>query len=188
MHQHLVPQVLTPVYNPVTFKFDSPSVVKAGFRYLFNVYNSKDNSLIANFKLSPQIDGTGYLDVSKILSNLVSVDYSTNLATYDANKSYVDYYVQTGAEFNQSWNFDNIYANVNFPFNNNIILSNSILLPHSYVNGDQIIISSSLSGNAINGLHQIVEVIDDYNFIIDTPFISGTSASTFGTTSFNTSL
>jgi hypothetical protein len=178
------PQVLTPVYNPVTFKFDSPSVDKAGFRYLFNVYNGKDNSLIANFKLSPQIDGTGYLDVSKILSNLVSVDYSTNLVTYDANKSYVDYYVQTGAEFNQSWNFDNIYANVNFPFNNNIILSNSILLPHSYVNGDQIIISSSLSGNAINGLHQIVEVINAYNVIIDTPFIAGTSASTFGTTSF----
>lgn len=182
------PQILTPVYNPVTFKFDSPSVVKAGFRYLFNVYNTKDNSLIANFKLSPQIDGTGYIDISKILSNLVSVDLpvfindfniDTDLITYDANKSYVDYYTQIGVEFNQSWNFDNIYS-----YNGNVALSNSIFIGHSYIAGDQITVNSSLSGNAINGLHQVIEVIDSYNIVIDTPFVSGTSETTFGTTRF----
>lgn len=178
------PQQLTPVYNPVTFKFNSPSSIKPGFRYLFKVFNSKDDSIIANFKLSPQIDGTGYIDISKILSNLTTVDFSSNLFTPDANKSYVNYYIQIGVEFNQSWNFDSISANVNYPFNGNVILSNNILSPHPYENGDQINVSSSLTGNAINGLHQVVEVIDTHNFIIDTPFVAGTTGSTFGTTTY----
>jgi uncharacterized delta-60 repeat protein len=182
------PQVFTPVYNPVVFKFNSPYITKPGFRYLFNVFNSKDDLLIARFKLSPQIDGSGYIDISKILSNLTTVDLppfvndfniDTDITTYDADKSYVDYYIEIGVEFNQSWGFDNIYSD-----NGNVTLSNSVFLGHSYVAGDQIIVSSSLTPNAINGLHQVIEVIDDYNIVIDALFVEGTPETTFGVTNF----
>lgn len=179
------PQSLSPVYNPVTFKFSSPYIVKPGFRYLFDIYNTKDNSLISKFKLSPQIDGNGYIDISKILSNLTSVDFSSTTLNYNASKSYVDYNVKLGLEINQEWGFDNIYSYVGPSiYSGYTVLSNTILLGHSYIKGDQIIINSSLTPNAINGLHQIVEIIDDYNIIIDLPFIIGSSLTTYGTTNF----
>lgn len=186
------PQTFTPVYNPVTFKFNSTFYIKYGFRYLFNVYNTKDETLIGKYKLSPQVDGTGYIDISKVLSNLTSVDFNpnlnfnTNLVTYDASKSYVDYRVEIGAEFAQDWLFNSISSNseIGSLYPGYIVLSNEVLIANTYVVGDQITINSSLTSNSLNGLHQVVEIIDSYNLVIDLLFAAGTDTTTTGVTTY----
>lgn len=180
------PQTLTPVYNPVTFKFNSLYYYKYGFRYLFDVYNRKDETLIGKYKLSPQSDGTGYIDISKVLSNLTSVDFTTDLITYDANKSYIDYRIEIGAEFGQDWIFNSISSNsaTGSLYPGYIKLTNEVLIGNTYVVGDQISINSSLSSNSLNGLHQVLEVQDNYNLVIDQLFITGTDTATTGVTTY----
>lgn len=180
------PQTFTPVYNPVTFKFNSTFYNKYGFRYLFDVYNRKDNELIAKYKLSPQVDGTGYIDISKVLSNLTSVDFNNQLETNDASNSYVDYRVEIGAEFAQDWVFNSISSNsaTGSLYPGYIVLSNEVLISNTYVVGDQISISSSLTSNSLNGLHQVVEIIDAYSLVIDLLFVVGTPTTTTGVTTY----
>lgn len=179
-------QTFTPVYNPITFKFNSLYYYKYGFRYLFDIYNTKDETLIAKYKLSPQADGTGYIDISKVLSNLTSVDFSKDLITYDANKSYVDYRIEIGAEFGQDWIFNSISSNsaTGSLYPGYIKLTNEVLVANTYVVGDQISINSSLSSSSLNGLHQVVEVQDNYNLVIDQLFITGTDTATTGVTTY----
>ena len=64
------PQRITPVYNPITFKFVSDAVTLPGYRYIFGLYNEDGTEQLASFRLSPLSDGSGYIDISKFLSLL----------------------------------------------------------------------------------------------------------------------
>jgi len=163
------PQYLVPAYNPIVFKFSSPNYNNTNFRYLIDLYNEKNDDLIASFKLSPQVDGTGYIDLSKIIGNEVSVDFNTEeILIEDAINTYLNFKTNIGAEYSEVWNFDDV---LNYTgdtvFDGYVQLVNSNLNPYTFTAGTQITISSNASNEYINGLHSVVKVIDDYSFIID---------------------
>lgn len=62
------PQAFAPVYNPLPFTFYSPNYAKDGYRYLVTVSKAPANETIGTFKVVPRIDGSGYIDIQKILS------------------------------------------------------------------------------------------------------------------------
>ena len=178
------PQAFTPIYNPITFTFNSPYYNRYGFRYLFNITNAKDNSVIGEYNLSPNIIGDGFININKVLSNLTSVDFTPNsLYDNDATNSYVDYNISIGAEFSEKWYYQNVntYTGTSI-YSGYTLLTNVVDISHSYVAGDQINISSSLTSNSLNGLHQVVEVVSNTKIVIDLPFIVGTDTSTSGST------
>ena len=71
------PQDLMPVYNPITFKFYSPLYSEPGYRYLVNVKSNGTD--IGSYKLVPSPDGSGYIDISSLLSNYTTYDFSQGI-------------------------------------------------------------------------------------------------------------
>lgn len=177
------PQALMPVYNPITFKFFSGKYDEPGYRYLVNV--KKDGDLIAPFKLVPGPDGSGYIDISSILSNYTSYDFYKGDKTLNANQfsSYVRYTVEIGEEYVSKWPYTNVskYSSPGI-YNQYAVLNQpnpSIL--HTYVVGDQITVDTITTGttSVINGLHSVVAVPSNTQVVIDVPYPGG-SASTIG--------
>jgi hypothetical protein len=184
-------QEITPVYNPVIFNFFSVDYASPGFRYLVDLYNLRDSSKIASFKVLPINDGSGYIDISKPLSNLVSVDFKNSGATYDADQvnSYVDYEIQLGKEYQFNWPFDSIssYGGTG-PYSTKTRLNNSLLTLHSYTVGDQINISTYPTGTSgpLTGLHRVVAIPSTSSIVVDVNYTGATGSSTIlgGITSF----
>jgi len=184
------PQSLTPAYNPITFGFSSLYSTQYGFRYLVDLYNETTNDLIASFKIAPQIDDTGYIDLSKIISNACSVDFDPNsLLTQDAKNSYINFKLELGGEYREQWLFNDIisYSGASV-FSGYTNYTQSNLIAHSYVVGDNISIDSNSTNVIVNGLHKVVEVPDQYSIVVDLKFpsgpISGLTGSISGTTLF----
>jgi len=177
------PQAFTPIYNPITFTFNSPYYNRYGFRYLFDIYDST-NKIIGSYKLSPNIIGDGFININKVLSNLTSVDFTSNsLYNNNASKSYIDYNISIGAEFGEKWYYQNVNSYTgNSIYSGYTMLTNVLDITHTYIAGDQINITSSLTSNSLNGLHQVVEIVNDSKIVIDLPFIVGTNTSTSGST------
>lgn len=182
------PQSLTPAYNPITFNISSNYSVYPSFRYLVNLYNQDSNELIAKFKLAPQLDNTGYIDLSKIISNSLTVDFTPNeITNSDCVNSYINYKVGFGAEYGSEWRFSNVKSYDDTPgsiYTGYTNLYQTNLIGHTYVTGDQIVIESNSNTPSINGLHTIVEVYDDFSIVIDLPFVEGTNLSTSGVTTY----
>jgi len=180
------PQALTPAYNPITFGFTSLYSVYPSFRYLVNLYNADTSALIGKFKVAPQLDNSGYIDLSKIISNSLTVDFDPTLLVDDnASNSYLNYNVGFGGEYGDQWRFNNIEAytgSTGSTYSGYTNLFQTNLVAHTYLVNDQIVITSNSNTDSVNGLHTVVEVPDVYSVVIDLPFISGTNYSTTGTT------
>jgi len=182
------PQFLTPAYNPITFNISSNYSVYPSFRYLVNLYNENTNDLIGKFKLAPQLDNTGYIDLSKVISNSLSVDFTPNeLFNDDCKNSYINYKVGFGGEYGSEWRFSNVKSYDDTPgsiYTGYTNLYQTNLIAHTYITGDQIVIESNSNIPSVNGLHTVVEVYDDFSIVIDLPFIPGTNLSTTGVTTY----
>lgn len=171
------PQVLTPVYNPVMYNFLLPNFNDTGFRYLINVENAITNEIIYKGKITPQIDGSGYIDLSKVLSNFTTFDFNKdNIFTDNASKSYIKYNVNLGYEYNQNWQYLS-YSSATVNGIQYTILSGDTA--HTYAVDDNVVIET-LNGltEPLNGLHKVIAV--GINTItIDVPYV-GTSPSPIG--------
>lgn len=174
-------QEITPAYNPVVTDIFSVNYAQPGFRYLVDLVNLRDSSNIASFKVTPLQDGSGYIDVSKQLSNLLSVNFNNNGADEDADitNSYVDYEIQLGEEYQNNWPFGSIalYGGTG-PYSTKTKLTNTLGTTHSYSAGDQINISTyplASSQGTLGGLHRIVAVPSTSSIVVDVTF-PGSSA------------
>lgn len=184
------PQDITPVYNPVIFKFFSVNYSNPGFRYLIDVYNTRDSSKIGSFKVLPVNDGSGYIDISKPLSNLVSVDFKNSgpVAESDQINSYIPYEVQLSEEYQFNWPFNTItqYGGTG-PYSSRTRLNNSLATAHSYTVGDQINISTYPTGTSgtLTGLHRVVATPTSTSIVVDVTYPGATAAgASGGVTSF----
>ena len=121
--------------------------------------NELDNQDIVNFTIIPDIDGTGYVDLSKHLSNLTTYDFSQRKASNDCPNSYVKYGVNLGYELNESWSYTNFatqtISGITYV---KLIQADNVTVPNFSI-GDEVSIST---GNGIaqniNGLHNVVDV------------------------------
>lgn len=168
----------TPVYNPVVYKFYSPRYSEIGYRYVVDVKTSTNN-LIARLKLVPLPDGSGYVDISKILSNYVSYDFTETQFDDNAINSYFNYNIEVGEEYLTDWDYTTMlnYGVTSSQWNGYIILNQvNTSITHNYVVGDQITIVMSGTGStasdiaSVNGLHDVVAVPNNYQVVIDVPY------------------
>lgn len=175
------PQKFTPAYNPVVFRFSSLSSFNLNFRYIIDLYNSDTNTLIARLRIAPTTDYTGYIDISKILSNALTVDFDPQSSiTLDATKSYINYSLKVGGEFNESWSYDLVEAyNESSPFVGYTKLKRVNETTNTFSVGDTISIKNS-TDTRLNGLFNVVVVENDYSFVIDLILPDGILSTTTG--------
>lgn len=184
---------ITPVYNPVTFKIFSPKYNETGYRYLVDIKGIND-SLIGRLKVVPLPDGSGYVDIQKILSNYVTKNFDYNsFATNNCTNSYFKYKVEFGEEYLTDWEYTNVtkYINPSSQWNGYSILNQANSgLTHNYIVGDQITIDTVTSGltATINGLHDVVAVPATNQIVIDAIYPStGSTIPVSGSTIYSDS-
>lgn len=176
------PQVFVPVYNPMYYKFALPNFNELGFRYLINLTNEITGEEIANFNIIPDIDGTGYIDVSKYLSNFTSIDFQTyTFSNYisDCENSYIKYQISLGYEINEEWTYISYTASSVNSINYTKLVQDDQITPNTFAVGDQIAVTTLNGLTApINGLHTVLETTP-YSVTIDVLF-PGTSSTPIG--------
>lgn len=157
------PQSLTPVYMPIIFKFTSSGFQKKNFSYIVDLnITSNGNVYPVRERVRPLPDGSGEIEISKILSAYTTVDFDPfSKFNLDCVNSYVNYDISLGEESLGQWDYDAYKRyNVGTTYNNNIMLFQlpGNLAPHTYTVGDQINVTSGVTNSIVTGLHTVVEV------------------------------
>jgi hypothetical protein len=175
------PQDFTPAYNECKFIVDSTNVNKAGFRYIFEVFEAGTATRIGYYKALPTY-GTGYgeQDLSKLLSNMVSFDFDPTVVTfYDAVNSYYNYDVKIGEEYI----FDLSYTASLVDNGGSVRITGT----HPFVVGDQVNITQADLGVAnpgVEGLHTVIAITGTTNFTINAQWADVTDATINGTVKY----
>lgn len=168
-----VPQVFTPAHNPVLFKFNSFNYDKPKFKYLIRLYDAQTNELVGSgFKVSPDLDGSGEVDLQGILRNkvkyhMIPVLQYSGFGFETAYSSYFNYKVSVGEEYVVDWPFDT-YSKVGgtSSISNNVKLyQTSPTLTHSYQVGDYVTVTSD--DENISGLFSVVSVPNLASIVIN---------------------
>ena len=64
------PSSISPVYNPYYFKvFDTGSNIVPGYRFVFGLFETGETIPYATFRVAPQPNSEGFIDLSKILQS-----------------------------------------------------------------------------------------------------------------------
>lgn len=150
-----VPQVLTPAYNPVKFYYASTNSALAGFKFIFDIYESGTTNKIAEYRVLPNATTFyGEIDLSKLLQSKVSFDlFPTNTTVYDAPNSHYKYDVHVGEEYITTLAYTASLTN-----NGGNVQIN---VANSFVAGDQIVIAQVDGGVAnpsLEGLFTVLSV------------------------------
>jgi hypothetical protein len=170
------PQILMPAYNPIKFYFAGTNSGNAGYKFIFDIYESGTANKIAEYRVLPEY-GTGYglIDLSRLLQSKVSFDFEpTNTTVYNAPNSHYKYDVKVGEEYitvvqyfsNLTNNGGNVQINV----------------ANSYVVGDQINIVQADGGVAnpnLEGLQTVIAVGAGY-LVVNSPWSLVTDATING--------
>jgi hypothetical protein len=171
-----VPQVLTPAYNPVKFYFASTNSGFAGFKFIFDIYESGTANKIAEYRVLPNASTFyGEIDLSKLLQSKVSFDlFPFNTTVYDAPNSHYKYDVKVGEEYltvvQYTASLTNNGGNV------------QINVANSFVAGDQIVIAQSDGGVAnpsLEGLFTVLSVGVGF-LVVNSPWSLVTNATING--------
>ena len=150
-----VPQVLTPAYNPVKFFYSSTNSALAGFKFIFDIYESGTTNRIAEYRVLPNATTFyGEIDLSKLLQSKVSFDlFPTNTTVYNAPNSHYKYDVHVGEEYITTLAYTASLTN-----NGGNVQIN---VANSFVAGDQIVIAQVDGGVAnpsLEGLFTVLSV------------------------------
>lgn len=182
---NIQPQRLSPTHNPIVYNLTSTNYQLEGFRYLIDLYQTNDNSLIGRFKITPDINGDGYMDASRILSNFVSYYFiPSNLSTSDASGTSLNYYAQIGEEYLYELTYTGLTKQSGGIYDGQTKIN--FQTPHDYTVGDQVNISTISTGttSTVNGLH-LVQSASTNEIIINNNFpITGSSIAISGTVTF----
>ena len=150
-----VPQRLTPAYNPVKYFYASTNSGLAGFKFIFEVYESGTANQIAEYRVLPNATTFyGEIDLSKLLQAKVSYDlFPTNTTAYNAPNSHYKYDVKVGEEYLTTVQYTASLTN-----NGGNVQIN---VANSFVAGDQIVIAQADGGLAnpnLEGLFTVLSV------------------------------
>jgi hypothetical protein len=171
-----VPQVLTPAYNPIKYYYASTNSGFAGFKYIFEVYESGTANQIAEYRVLPNASTFyGEIDLTKLLQAKVSFDlFPTNTTVYNAPNSHYKYDVKVGEEYLTILQY---FASVT---NNGGNVQ--INVANTFVAGDQVVIAQSDLGVAnpnLEGLFTVLSVGVGF-FVVNSLFSLVTNATING--------
>jgi hypothetical protein len=175
------PQDFTPAYNECKFIVKSTNVNKAGFRYIFEVFEAGTATRIGYYKALPAYgNGNGEQDLSKLLSNMVSFDFNPYISTfYNAVNSYYNYDIKFGEEYI----FDLSYTASLVDNAGNV----RITATHPFQVGDQVNITQADLGVAnpgVEGLHTVIAITGTTNFTINALWSEVTDATINGSVEY----
>jgi hypothetical protein len=171
-----VPQVVTPAYNPIKYYYASTNSGFAGFKFIFEVYESGTANQIAEYRVLPNASTFyGEIDLTKLLQSKVSFDlFPYNTTVYNAPNSHYKYDVKVGEEYltivQYTASLTNNGGNV------------QINVANSFVVGDQIVIAQSDGGLAnpnLEGLFTVLSVGVGY-LVVNSPWSLVTNAAING--------
>lgn len=159
-----VPQVLTPAYNPVKYFYASTNSGFAGFKFIFDIYESGTTNKIAEYRVLPMYStGYGEIDLSKLLQSKVSFDLEPfNTTVYDAPNSHYKYDVKVGEEYLTTTSFTSAMTQyVTAPYVGRVQLNGA----NTFLVGDQIVLTQTGLG-AVNanfdGLYTVLVATPTY--------------------------
>lgn len=167
---------LMPAYNPLKFIYASTNSGFAGFKFVFDVYESGTVNKIGEYRVLPAY-GTGYgeIDLTKLLQAKVSYDLNpTNTTVYNATDSHYKYDLAIGEEYVTTVQY--FLSLTNNGGNVQINVANT------FVAGDQINISQSDGGVAnpnLEGLFTVLSVGAGY-LVVNSPWSLVTDATING--------
>lgn len=152
------PGDFTPVYNPVVFYFNSTNKNQLGFRYIVDLYYAGTSTKIAEFRVAPRpTDGYGYIDLSKILSSLITYDFNpTNTSVLALPNSQLRYDVKIGEEYIVNYSITSLTNNaglvqVTTSTSNTFALNDQIQIQSTLLNALAIVTNDlSATQNVIN--------------------------------------
>jgi len=158
------PQRLTPAYNPVKYLYDSTNKNLAGFKYIFEVYESGTANQIAEYRVLP-VYSTGYgeIDLTKLLQAKVSYDLNpTNTTVYNAPNSHYKYDLKVGEEYLTTTSFTSAMTQyTTVPYAGRVQLNGA----NTFVVGDQIVLTQTGLGAAnanFDGLYTVLVATPTY--------------------------
>ena len=158
------PQRFTPAYNPVKYLYDSTNKNLAGFKYIFEVYESGTATQIAEYRVLP-VYSTGYgeIDLTKLLQAKVSFDLEpTNTSVYDAFNSSYKYDLKVGEEYLTTTSFTSPMTQyVTAPYAGRVRLNGA----NTFAVGDQIVLTQTGVGTAnanFDGLYTVLVATGTY--------------------------
>ena len=159
-----VPQLLTPAYNPVKFYYASTNSGLAGFKFIFEVYESGTANQIAEYRVLPNATTFyGEIDLSKLLQAKVSYDlFPTNTTVYNAPNSHYKYDVKVGEEYLTTTTFTTAMSQyVTAPYSGRVQLNGA----NTFVVGDQIVLTQTGVGTVnanLDGLYTVLVATGGY--------------------------
>lgn len=168
------PGDFTPVYNPVVFYFNSTNKNQLGFRYVVDLYYAGTSTKIAEFRVAPRpTDGYGYIDLSKILSTLITYNFNgTNNSVLAQPNAQVKYDLKIGEEYVINYNISS-FTNVG----NYVRVTTAA---NTFTVNDQVVINDPL----LTGLFTVITDTSTTQITIDAPWQSSYSGATTGTISY----
>jgi hypothetical protein len=164
MTQKAAPQRLTPAYNPVKYLYDSTNKNLAGFKYIFEVYESGTATQIAEYRVLPLYStGYGEIDLTKLLQAKVSFDLNpTNDSSYAAPNSYYKYDLKVGEEYLTTTSFTSAMTQyTTAPYAGTVRLNGT----NTFAVGDQIVLTQIGVGTAnanFDGLYTVLVATGTY--------------------------
>lgn len=173
------PQGITTAYNPIKFIYDSTNNTEDGFRYIFDIY---DNAAvkIAEYRVLPNLDGYGEIDLSRLLQTYVSYDFdNTDSDGFDATNSYYEYDVNVGEEYIQSVDYtSSLTQNGSYT---------KITVTHAFQVGDQVNITQVSPGSdnpTMEGLHTVTAITTTTDFTVNVLWSEITDATIDGNVAY----
>lgn len=165
----------TPAYNPIKFLYNSTNKNLAGFKYIFDVYESGTSNKIAEYRVYPRYgDGYGEIDLSKLLQNKVTYDYSPSSVILAASNSFYKYDIKIGEEYITSYPYTASLVN------NGGNIQITPTSAHTFVVGDQVVLDAGVTNAPINGLWTVIAVSGTTNFTINALFANVVNATIDG--------
>jgi len=163
------PVLFTPVYNthPLYIKVESDKTGEEAFNFLFDLYVNDNFVNRVNLLPRPGTNEALY-SPARILESYVSYDgYSyVNSGDTSSLSDVVQWRVECGEEYVFYWPFFD--TQINFDLLTRLV--NNTGVKHTFVLGDKIIVDSPLYPY-FNGIHTIVEIVDEYIVVINKLFI-----------------
>ena len=174
-------QTISPAYNPVEFYFSGNNATRLGYRYIVEIFDANTNVRISKQKVVPQSNGQGKIDISRILSNNVTVSFNPTVNTVsNASNSYLNYRISIGEEYVPDvWIYTGITSYT--PAGGLIPLARlNSNTANTFLNGDDIFITCS-QPFPIAGFHHVLSAISATSTAIDYIYLNSFTATTSGT-------
>ena len=175
------PDIYTPAYNEIKFIYDGTNNTEEGYRYIYDIYEAGTANKIAEYRLLPNLDGYGEIDLSRLLQGYVSYDFtSSNITSYDASNSYYSYDVKIGEEYIQDVSYtSSVTQNGTFV---------KITATHAFQVGDQVTIAQTGTGPADNpnleGLFTVTAISTTVDFTVNSLWSEVTDPTADGTVAY----